>query len=254
MDLKENAAGCYNFLTGIAPYSSGVVAMPGYEIVHVQLRTLTTLSTGLEGISQYLRALGRPIQALCALELRIPKPLSFDGFADFNGQYRRRVEKLNLLIKDENPIARTNIAPATGLLEQPVIYAFSYTVKTDQVGALPTFVVAGAGDLRDQSMLTADAIVHPGITTTTAMRAKAGTVMQVMQDRLQGLGVSWRDVSDINVYTAQPLASYLVDSILDPAAPAGRYGIRWHYSHPPIQGLAFEMNVRGVRSTLTLSL
>ena len=159
MDLKENSSGCYSFLTGIAPYSSGVVAMPGYEIVHVQMRTLLPLTSGFDAIALYLKTLGRPLQALCALELRIPEPLSFDGFADFNGEYRQMVEKFDLLIKDENPIARTNIAPGTGLLEQPVVYAFSYTVKADKEQTLPTFVVAGAGDLRDQSNLNADAIV-----------------------------------------------------------------------------------------------
>ena len=35
--LLPNPAGNYHFLTGIEPYSSGVIADPGFEIVHVTL-------------------------------------------------------------------------------------------------------------------------------------------------------------------------------------------------------------------------
>jgi len=33
----ENHPGGYSFLKGISPYSGGVAALPGFEIVHVRL-------------------------------------------------------------------------------------------------------------------------------------------------------------------------------------------------------------------------
>ena len=252
MQLKRNPAGNYNYLTGIAPYSSGAVADMGYEVRHAQIFGQKPIDEALKTVASFLSNEGRPMQALCAIELRIPEPLSFSGFANFNVQYRNLIEQYDLLLGTDNPIARTNIAPAVGELSHPSMYAFSYTVESEVT--VPTFVVAGAGDLRDQSELAPEGIILPGRTDQAAMRSKAATVMSIMQERLMGLGVSWTDVTDINVYTAQSLANYLVDSILDPATPAGRYGIRWHYSHPPIQGLAFEMNVRGVQNTIALRL
>ena len=237
-------------MAGIAPYSSGVLAMEGYEVRHVQMHGIQKLEQGFAAIAEFIAAAGRPLQALCALELRIPEPLSFEGFTEFNRRYRNLIEQHDLLLGAENPIARTNIAPAAGEIAHPSVYAFSYTVQSKVTA--PTFVVAGAGDLRDQSELRPEGIVLPGRTDLVAMRSKAAVVMQVMQDRLLGLGVSWQEVSDINVYTVQPLARYLVDTLLKPADPAGMYGIRWHYSHPPIEGLAFEMNVRGVQNTISL--
>ena len=35
--LVDQPKGNYRFVRGIAPYSSGAVAMPGYEVVHVTL-------------------------------------------------------------------------------------------------------------------------------------------------------------------------------------------------------------------------
>lgn len=38
MKLIDNPKGNYKFLSGIAPYSCGVIAMPGYEIIRVKLQ------------------------------------------------------------------------------------------------------------------------------------------------------------------------------------------------------------------------
>jgi hypothetical protein len=38
MDLLDNARGDYRFLTGIPPYSSGVIPMDGHEVVHFTLQ------------------------------------------------------------------------------------------------------------------------------------------------------------------------------------------------------------------------
>ncbi len=70
--------------------------------------------------------------------------------------------------------------------------------------------------------------------------------MQVMQARLSGLQVSWEDVTSVSIYTSTPLHSYLVDTILKRMEGATLGGVNWHYSNPPIAGLAFEMDMRGI--------
>ena len=67
----ENAS--YQFLPGIDPYSCGVIANPGYEIVHVTLTKPILWRDGFSWIETYLQETGQPRQALCAMQLRCPK-------------------------------------------------------------------------------------------------------------------------------------------------------------------------------------
>jgi len=243
--LVDNPSGNYKFLKGIGPYSCGTVAMPGFEIIHVGLLRPLPLHLAFERIVQYLEQEDRTIQALCGMQLRIPAPLSFDGFYDFNQEYQQKLRELGLFLEDVNPLARTNIAvPALNLLG-PVLHAFSYTVPSKISSA--TFIVAGAGDLKDQTDLSPAAIVRPGETNENALQEKASCVMQVMQERLTGLQADWSNISCIDVYTVYPVRPFLVDTILKPIGEAARRGINWYFGEPPIEGLAFEMDLRGVR-------
>lgn len=245
MDLFDNNQGNYRFLAGIAPYSAGVVAMPGYEIVRATLQRPIPYSAGFELIDRYLASLIRPRAALCAVELRLPRPLSFAGFASFNGDYQTLLAGWDLLVDGRNPVARTNVAPAIAPPATPSLYAFSYTAPATTPG--PTFIVAGAGDLEDQANLSAAAVVRPGEISPDALRQKAGTVMAVMQERLYGLGAGWEATTAVNIYTEQPVESFLVDGILKPMGQAALHGVHWHFSRPPIEDLVFEMDLRGVR-------
>ena len=65
------------------------------------------------------------------------------------------------------------------------------------------------------------------------------------------LGGEWPRVTAIEVYTAQPIHE-LLDDILRPAGAAAIHGLRWYLSRPPIQGLEFEMDLRGVGRELVL--
>lgn len=245
MQLLANPAGNYAFLTGIAPYSAGVTAQPGYEIVRAVLARPVPWQEGFVRIEEHLNGLGRPRSALCAVELRSPAPFTFAGFAAFNGEYQARLVEWGLLRDGVNPIARTNVAPAINPPAQPSLYAFSYTAPTTH--SLPTFIVAGAGDLRDQADLSPAAIVRPGEISTDAMAEKAAAVLAVMQARLFGLGMAWADVSGVGVYTVQPLHPFLESTLAPSLHEANNCGIHWHYSRPPIAGLEFEMDLRGVR-------
>ena len=74
--LVENKRGNYSFLRGIAPYSAGVVSDAGYEVVHVRLRRYVPLRAGFDAVEGHLNRVGRPLHAMCGMELRSPKPFS----------------------------------------------------------------------------------------------------------------------------------------------------------------------------------
>jgi hypothetical protein len=240
----------YRFLPGGEPYSSGAVATPGSEVVHVTLQAPVPWREGFAAIERHLRAVGRPRTALCAIELRIPTPLTFAGFGRFNRDYRALLGEWGLLVDGRNPIARTNVAPVVGAPPEACLYAFSHTVP-DQTGSRPTFVAAGSGELRAGQASRAG-IVRPDDTSPDAMREKAVYVMDVMQARLAGLGGTWADVTAVGVYTAHPLEGFLATEVLAVMGPAAVHSVHWYLSHPPIAGLAFEMDLRGVRRELRL--
>ena len=250
MHLLDNPKGNYRFLTGIAPYSAGVVAMPGFEIVRATLQRPIPYQAGFELIAAHLDTLDCPRAALCAMELRLPAPLTFAGFGSFNAGYQSILADWDLYIDGRNPVARTNIAPVYAAPQEPSLYAFSYTVPSSQPG--PSFIVAGAGDLRDQADLSSAAVVRPGETTPDALREKAATVMAVMQERLTGLGADWESATAVDIYTAEPVDSYLVDVVLKPIGAAAIHGVTWHYSRPPIDELIYEMDLRGVRNEIRI--
>jgi hypothetical protein len=247
--LKDAPAGNYRFLPGIPAFSSGVVAMAGFEIVHVTLAAPLPWREGFGRIERHLGEVGRPKTALCGIMLRIPRPFSFDGFDDFNEGYRTVLADWKILLNGENPIPRTNVAPVVGAPPEPSLYAFSYTLPGQT--AQPTFIVAGAGEMRE-GVRGPDGIVRRGDTSPDAMREKARRVMEIMQQRLRGLGGTWERVNTINVYAAQSIHGVVENEILKLAGPAAIHGVHWYPSLPPIQGLEFEVDMRGAARALVL--
>jgi hypothetical protein len=247
--LRDCPDGGYRFLPGITAFSSGVVAAPGWEIVHATLASPVPWRDGFGRIERHLREQNRPRTALCGIELRSPAPFTFEGFARFNDGYRSLLDAWGVLVDGDNPIPRTNVAPVTAAPAEPSLYAFDYTVPGTT--PTPTFVVAGAGEMADRTR-GADGIVRRGETSPDAMREKARFVMGIMRDRMRALGAEWSRVTTIDVYTAQPIHGFLVEEILRPAGAAAIHGVRWFPSRPPIQGLEFEVDMRGVLRELVL--
>ncbi len=244
MQRIDHPSGGYSFATGIAPYSAGVIAQPGFALVRAQFAQLLPVTVAFAAIDRLLSAAGRPRQALCAMELRIPAPFSFAGFIEFNAGYRAVLADWDILVGDHNPVARTNVAPAVAAPPEPSVYAFTYTVPAS--AAPRSFVVAGAGDLRDQAELSPAAIVAPGDTSPDGMRRKAATVMSVMHDRLHALDADWDAVTTVNLYTVEPPTTYFTDILQPQLGPTLLHGVQWVYSRPPIAGLDFEMDLRHV--------
>jgi len=246
----DHPSGDYSYLPGISAFSCGTVARAGHEIVHVTLAQPVPWRAGFQRIDGHLREQGRARTALCGIELRSPAAFTFAGFDQFNAGYRGLLADWGILVGDDNPIPRTNVAPVVGAPAEPSLYAFAYTVPGRTPA--PTFIVAGAGELRDRAQ-GPEGIVRHGETTAEAMREKARFVLQTMQERLTALGGDWPRVTAIDVYTAQPIHALVLEEILRVAGPAAIHGVRWFPSRPPIQGLEFEMDLRGVARELVLA-
>lgn len=247
--LQLNPSGNYHFLPGIEPYSSGVKAEDGFEIVHATLRRPLPWREGFARIEAHLQERGRPRTALCGVELRSPTPFTRQGFLDFNRGYCELIREWDLLVDGQNPVARTNVAPGWAAPAEEVLYGFSYTIHTQDSGR--TFVVAGAGELRGGPLGEA-LVIRPGETTPDAMREKATYVMKALQRRLDGLGASWDEVTTTSIYTMHPLEYTVGAVVMDWLGEAAVHGVRWYPSRPPIDELEYEMDCRGVRREVVL--
>ena len=76
--------------------------------------------------------------------------------------------------------------------------------------------------------------------------------MGVMSARLAALGVRWGDVSRTNVYTAHASRG-MGDVVWRGMGVARRHGVRRFHARPPILGIEFEMDLRGVAHERHLS-
>ncbi len=249
--LLANTKGHYHFLKGIDPYSCGVVADPGYEIIHVLLDTPLPWRQGFECVDAHLAKAGCERHALCGMELRSPKPFTMQGFIDFNATYCEVLKEWDLYVGELNPVARTNVAPLRDPPETPVLHAFSHVVPAPS-GTRPTLVVAGAGEVTRGGTLKEEYILRLGETSAAAMREKAAYVMDVMEKRLLGLGGTWNLLNAVDVYTVHPLDGLIEEIVLERMGPARRHGLRWYHTRPPVEDIEFEMDMRGVCRELVI--
>ena len=162
--------GGYAFLEGVFPYSQGVKALPGYAIERLRFARPLPIAEGFRAIEAQLAALGRPRTALCAAELRSPKPFSFGGFGAFNEGYVDVLKSWQLYRADRNPVARSNVAPEIEPPAEPCFYAFCYTVPAS--APQDSFVVAGSGEWPEGGRFP-EAIVARGDVSAVGLRAKA---------------------------------------------------------------------------------
>jgi hypothetical protein len=86
--------------------------------------------------------------------------------------------------------------------------------------------------------------VSPGDLSLTGMRNKVRFVRQEMERRLAGFGRTWRDVTAAQAYSIRDFHDCLADELI--AEGAADHGLIWHYCRPPIVGLDFEMDCRGI--------
>ncbi|MBU6201619.1 MAG: hypothetical protein KJS90_06435 [Acidobacteria bacterium] len=240
--LREHGDGGYSFLTGIAPYSCGVVAAPGHRLVRVVLAQPLPWRQGLEGALRMLGRDGRPPEALAAVELRSPAVRTMSEFAQFNGAYLDAMCALGVIGDGPNPVARTNVVPDRPLSAETVVHAVTVSMPADVDRPWPSFVVAGAGELVEARLQEA-AIVRRGESSSSALEEKARFVLGVMEERIAGLGASWAHVTCASVYTRHQMGR-TIDAVVREAT-GDRFGVTWYGAAPPVADVEFEMDARG---------
>jgi hypothetical protein len=223
-------------------YSAGVKALPGYRIECARFARLVPLREGFTRIAALLCDTGRPLTAFCACELRSPAPFTEDGFRAFNQSYATVLREWGLLASGANPVARGNVCPEVDPPAEPGFHAFCYTVPDD--AAVPSFVVAGSGEVTEGQATYRDHVIAPGDTSAAGMRAKAHFVVGEMERRMALLGADWSVVTGAQAYTVYEMVGFIADEIVRRGAMA--HGLTWHFARPPIVGLDFEMDCRRV--------
>ena len=236
------AAGGYRFIPAVFQYSGGVAAEPGYRIERVRFAEPVPLADGFARIAALLDAAGRPKQAFCACELRSPEPFTEAGFRAFNEIYFGTLTAWGVPVDGQNPVARSNVCPELDKPPEPSFHAFSYTVP--EVGAAPSFVVAGSGESKEGQGNYRDHTVALGDTSPAGMLAKARYVLGEMERRMAALGFGWRDTTAVQAYTVFDMHPFLAEEIV--ARGAARHGLTWQFCRPPVAGLDYEMDCRGL--------
>jgi hypothetical protein len=208
------------------------------------------LSDGYDAIEQHLREAGRPLNAICGIELRIPTALTPQGFDEFNRGYLERLAAWGVMIDRTNPIARTNVAPAVRTVSEPSLYGFYYTVS-DAAARRPGFVLAGAAEMaiRDDGKRE---IVAAGEVSPDALRRKALCVLDNLGKLLSEMKLEWKDASALNLYTIHDVQPLFSTDLIPAIGEAAFRGIRWHYSRPPVIGLELEIDCYAARDEVIL--
>ena len=243
------APGGYRYIKAVFQYSGGVAAEPGFEIERARFAKPLRLGDAYAAVEAHLKAIGRPSTAFAQCELRSPAPFSDQGFYDFNRVYVQTLERWGIFKDDVNPVARTNVCPMYDAPTEPLMYAFSYTVPAPNAKR-PTFVVAGGGEAREGGISYRDRIVRLGDTSPEGLQEKVTFVIAEMERRLGLLGFGWKDAVTTQAYTVQNVGHLVGPELARRGAMAG--GLVWYYVRPPVEGLEYEMDVRGAARELVL--
>lgn len=242
-DTRVFEPGSYRYLRGVRQYSAGITALDGYRLERVRFSRPVPLIEGFLRIRQHLSALGRPLAAFGACELRSPDPFTEQGFAEFNNIYMGTLKEWGIYEEGgDNPVARANVCPELNKPLSPSIHAFTYTMP--DADARPSFVVAGSAETPEGK---SDYLTHSisfGDVSQEGLMKKGRWVLDEMERRMAGLGFTWADSTATQLYTVHNIHHVMVNEIAKRGASLS--GIDWHYNRPPVQGLEFEMDCRGV--------
>ena len=232
--IARNPAGAYSFLAAEGrPFSGGVAADHGFDLVHATFERPLAIEEGLAAAASHLSSVARPVEAIAGFELRIPEPFTSKGFEAFNRRYVEGLTSMGLVVDGLIPAARTNVAPTGGGVSEPSVHALTYTVPGNR--GRPAFVMSGVPE------------EEPG-----DLEAMLESMMRVLSTRMEELGVMWVDATVIQLYGVDVVQGLLDQNVLRRLGPAALHGIHWFPSLPPIEGLRMEIDVRSAGTELVL--
>jgi hypothetical protein len=251
--LVPNQRGGYLFVPGIDAFSFAARAAEGFAVVRTTFRRQRLFPDGLTDVEMHLRAAGRPLHALCGLELRSGQQMTLPEFAAFNGVYNGRMREAGLLVDDRMPLTRTNVV-ISGTTLSHRLYAFTYTVPvqgSDSSGS-PTFMSSGIPEVRNLNLGPNAEVVAAGDTSSNGLRQKAAFVLETIDGLLQTLGVRWNDVTGTQLYTVHDIHPLILSLVLPKIGEAAWRGIQWHHTPLPVVGADIEIDVRSTQTELMI--
>jgi hypothetical protein len=243
--LIDNKTGGYRILPGGPVFCAGVVPHPGFEVVRAVLRPWVPLEQAYGFIERHLKSIGRPPQAFCGIELRVPAPLSFADWSTFNVPYLKKLNEWGLIFGDQSAVCRSNIALALGAPRVTSVCAFSYVVPA--AGKVKTFFLAGQADI------DAGKIVAEGDTAPAAMQKRARFVIDTVGATLRKLGVGWDDTTQVALFHAIDIPDVWGPGLLGRLGDAVTRGILVYRARPPLVGAEVELEARAVRQEIVLA-
>ena len=248
--LVFNERGGYSFLPGTPFFSFVAVASRGFEMVRAVFRRPPAFPEGLAAVERHLRAVGRPMQALCGFEFRNGHQATMQEFMAFNKIYIERMRKADALVKDQMPLTRSNLV-LQGTDAAHRIHAFTYTVRAaSPANGRPSFIVAGIPEVNFAA--PTPEIVASGDGSLAGLREKTVFVLDSIERLLADIGAGWSDVTGIQLYTLRDLHPLLESVVLPKIGDAAHRGIQWHHVLLPVVGGDVEIDVRSVSTELMI--
>ena len=246
VSLLGCAAGSYKILPGGAAYCTGIVPYAAFEVVRVQLQTWLPLDQAYPFIEAYLKRVGRPVQAFCGIEMRVPAQLTMDDWSSFNAPYLAQLRRWGLVHGDLSGVCRSNIALAVHPPETASMCAFSYTAPTESKEG--GFCLSGTADIASDG-----SIIGAGDTSPAGMHQRARYTLDVIGDSLAKLGLSWKDANQIAIFHVAEIPGLWGPTLLGSLGESLRQGVVVYRARPPIAGGEVELEARGARRYLIVA-
>ena len=235
-------AGGFRYIPGVFQYSGGVAALPGFAIERVEFSYPVALPAGFDFIERFLGEQRVPLAGFCACELRSPAPFTEAGFTAFNRHYVGTLERWGVMGGDANPVARSNVCPELNKPAEPSFHAFSFARKAPGEGG--SFVISGSGEAEEGHASYRERTIRFGDTSAAGLHEKARFVLGRMESRMAVFGKAWADATAVQLYTVFDPHPFMGDEIV--RRGAAEHGLTWHFARPPVEGLDYEMDCRGV--------
>ena len=232
--VTHNASGGYRFLGREGrPFSNGVLADHGLDLVHATFDRPLPLDAGVAAAARHLAAAGRPVQSLAGFELRIARPLTQQEFDDFNKNYIGLLRGIGLEVDGLMPATRTNVAPVVGGIAEPSMFAFTYTAPGSR--GRPAFILSGVPEEIEGDD-----------------RALLRNITEILTARATVLGCRLGDATAVQLYAAGAIDPDVIADVAAELGDAALHGLHWFPSLPPIQGLKYEIDARAAGTELSL--
>ena len=244
--LIDNKAGAYKILPGGSVFCAGVRPYEGFEVVRVLVRPWIPLDRAYAFIEKHLKSVGRPVQAFCGIELRVPAPLTFAQWSSFNVPYLKQLREWGLIFGDQSGVCRSNIALALKAPDITSVCAFSYTVPTST--RVTTFFLSGTADIDSTGRIVAE-----GDTGAAAMQKRARFTIDTVGATLERLEVSWEDTTQIALFHVSDIPNLWGPTLLGMVGDAVRRGVLVYHARPPLVGAEVELEARAVRQELIVT-